>query len=342
MTTNTDYCQLDNELTLYDPTGAPLTVQGVQMAFTKAEGKVTACRLTCRVSPLLYQQIDQHALFNLNPKMRGTMSAEPFQSEQDIEIESLLHPELLPQLMEHATTIDEAVAFLLDPDQSGADNPFLSTDHWFGLSVKQSHGDVKIGYETHWLDSSMVFPNISNNTQTLEEMAEQVLDKAGFTSSAEVATMAEQDTILESIVNFFKADEWPFTRIQNEPALRMAFQGDNGQFTCYAQARESQRQFIFYSICPIKVPENKRLLVAEFLTRANYGMIMGNFELDLRDGEVRYKTSIDVEGDRLSLPLSQHVVYPNVMMMDRYLPGIMMVAYGGLTSEQAIQQIENG
>jgi len=35
--------------------------------------------------------------------------------------------------------------------------------------------------------------------------------------------------------------------------------------------------------------------VNEFLTRANYGLNIGNFEMDFQDGEIRFKTAIDVE-----------------------------------------------
>ena len=34
--------------------------------------------------------------------------------------------------------------------------------------------------------------------------------------------------------------------------------------------------------------EIKRQDIAEYLTRANYGMVMGNFEMDYSDGEIRY------------------------------------------------------
>ncbi len=88
----------------------------------------------------------------------------------------------------------------------------------------------------------------------------------------------------------------------------MAFQGVNGKWTCYTRAREEQAQFVFYSICSVNAPENKRQSLAEFLTRANFGMIIGNFELDFASGEISYKTSVDVEGDRLSfLPIEQLV-----------------------------------
>jgi hypothetical protein len=119
--------------------------------------------------------------------------------------------------------------------------------------------------------------------------------------------------------------------------LRIAFQGDNGKWTCYAKARVEQEQFVFYSVCPVNAPESKRLAIAEFLTRANSGMIIGNFELDFADGEIRYKTSIDVEGDSLSSALIKRVVYANVTMMDEYLPGIMSVISGDVSPEKAIR-----
>jgi hypothetical protein len=56
--------------------------------------------------------------------------------------------------------------------------------------------------------------------------------------------------------------------------------------------------------------------IAEFLTRANYGMTISNFDLDFADREIRYKTSIDVQGDFLSFELIKQLVYANVTMMD--------------------------
>ncbi|MBP0018071.1 MAG: hypothetical protein J7647_10995 [Cyanobacteria bacterium SBLK] len=68
--------------------------------------------------------------------------------------------------------------------------------------------------------------------------------------------------------------------------------------------------------------------------------MLGNFELDFEDGEIRYKTSIDVESDRLTPALIKQIVYPNVMMMDEYLPGILAVINGDKTPREAIAQIE--
>ena len=44
-----------------------------------------------------------------------------------------------------------------------------------------------------------------------------------------------------------------------------------------------------------KFPENKREMVSEYINRVNYGTILGNFEIDMNDGEVHYKTSVNYE-----------------------------------------------
>ncbi len=63
--------------------------------------------------------------------------------------------------------------------------------------------------------------------------------------------------------------------------------------------RETAQQVIVYTIRPDDVPESRRRELAEFLTWANYGLAIGNFELDFSDGEVRYKSSVDLDGTTL-------------------------------------------
>ncbi len=147
-------------------------------------------------------------------------------------------------------------------------------------------------------------------------------------------------TILQQMLNFFTEDDWHFTKQQGESVLQLPFQGKNGSWNCYANAREEKKQFVFYSLCPITAPEDKRQAVAEFLTRANYGLMIGNFELDFSDGEIRYKTSIDLAGENLSFALIKNLVYTNVTMMDEYLPGILSVIDDGVSPKEAITKIE--
>jgi len=387
MSTKTEHCHLDTELTLRDRSHSPLAVRVVSLSLIKQDDEVIECRLTFKVNPQLYQRIETEALFNLKPEVRRPLSAGNFLPSPDIFIEIGLQPNLLPQPIERAADANVAATYILNLSQEQPDNPLLSTESWLGLSVKQQQESGETGYRTIWADitasafvlaatdgsSDQVNEAIANffkesieanlptvtqfaTSQIAEEMTnyfKQVADTSldGLTNSVTSILQEELEAgfkspttdgqFFEEIVNFFEEDGWPFVQIEGEQLLQMVFQGENGKWTCYAKARDDPEQFVFYSVCPVNTPDSKRLAVAEFLTRANSGMIIGNFEMDFEDGEIRYKTSIDVEDDSLSCALIKRLVYANVMMMDAYLPGIMSVIYGDVTPLDAIAQIES-
>jgi hypothetical protein len=151
---------------------------------------------------------------------------------------------------------------------------------------------------------------------------------------------ADTHTLIETLTRFFADNEWPVTPLADESVLQLAFQGTHGRWLCFAQAREDMSQVVFYSVAPVQIPEEKRLAVSEFITRANYGLILGNFELDFADGELRYKTSLDTDGTLLTDQLLQPITFANVSTMDRYLPGLMAVLYGNVPPAAAVEQIE--
>ena len=153
--------------------------------------------------------------------------------------------------------------------------------------------------------------------------------------------MAESQ-IFNALVLFFEEDGWDFQRVEGASVLSMGFSGKNGKWLCYAHAREEEAQFAFYSVLSINVPADKRHKVAEFITRANYGMMIGNFEMDYVDGEIRYKTSIDVEGTDLTSTMIQQLVYPNLIITDHYFEGIMRVVYSDDTPVDILDGIDFG
>ena len=146
--------------------------------------------------------------------------------------------------------------------------------------------------------------------------------------------------IMDGIKTFFTSDDWNFTEETEGAFLRMGFRGKDGSWRCIARAREQQEQVVFYSIPEVNVPEERRAAMAEFITRANYGTIVGIFEMDYSDGEVRYKTSIDFEGSEVSAAHCKQLVYANVYTMDRYLKGILAVAFGGKDALEAVNEVE--
>jgi hypothetical protein len=139
----------------------------------------------------------------------------------------------------------------------------------------------------------------------------------------------------EVVRRFFEDKGWTVRELE-DGSLALTFDGQHGRWRCRMFLDESLGQLSFYSILPELVPADRRAAVVEFVTRANVELILGNFELDLDRGELRFKTSIDVEGDRLTAALLTHVVHANVLSMDRYLPGLARVADPDLSRRWAV------
>lgn len=147
------------------------------------------------------------------------------------------------------------------------------------------------------------------------------------------------ETLYQQMTRFFQTDGWP-CQADGASTLQTSCQGEHGRWFCLASAREDPAQFVMYSMFPVRIPALKRMRVAEYLLRANYGLVIGNFELDLDEGELRFRTSLDIQDTAFPSELLKPLVYTNVRMMDRYLPGLMAVLYAELTPQAALRLVE--
>lgn len=144
-------------------------------------------------------------------------------------------------------------------------------------------------------------------------------------------------TLFEIVTDYFQQQRWTFEAATDRPVLRLPFEHGGQTWTCYAEVREQQQRFLFYTVPPVTVPEAARRAMSELVTRANFGIPIGNLELDLADGELRCKTSIDVTGDRLSHPLIHQLVLTNLKIVRIYLPAVRAVLAGAAPADAIAQ-----
>jgi hypothetical protein len=134
--------------------------------------------------------------------------------------------------------------------------------------------------------------------------------------------------LFDQVVAYLRDREIQYVVDPNGLVVGFSGASETAAWNVYIATLEPERQVLVHSILEEHVPEDRRTDVALFLTRANFGIILGNFELDLDDGELRYKTSVDVDGDHLSEALLDNIVAGNVAMFSRYLAGIDAVIAG--------------
>jgi hypothetical protein len=148
--------------------------------------------------------------------------------------------------------------------------------------------------------------------------------------------------LFDRTCRYFQDRAIPHALHEDLPIVRVDYEGANGTWVLYARAEEEEQALVVLSEWPERVPEHRRLAMAEFLTRANYGLTIGNFELDFADGEVRFKTSVDVEGTTLEYPMIHTLVTANLHTTDQYAPGIIAMMRDGSSAVEEVACIEAG
>jgi len=147
--------------------------------------------------------------------------------------------------------------------------------------------------------------------------------------------------MMQVVEQTLREEEISYKPLPHDPhSLGIRFQGVQGEWLSVVIVREEIQEVVFYSVAPHSVPTERRADVAEFLMRANYGLAIGNFEMDFDDGEVRFRTGLDVENDRLSPALLKSLMYSNWVTLDRYLPGLEAVIAGQVSPANAVEQAE--
>jgi hypothetical protein len=175
-------------------------------------------------------------------------------------------------------------------------------------------------------------------------MEELRADLAGATgdAAAVAADVAASDggggTLLAALKREFGENRWPYSEVQGVPVLLSELSGALGRWPFYAHVVEDKDLILLYSICPLRAPEGRRHEMSQFLTRANYGLAVGNFELDFDDGEIRYKTVLQLHGDELDSSALKRLVRANGVAMETYLPGIGSVI-AGAPAVKAVESI---
>lgn len=106
--------------------------------------------------------------------------------------------------------------------------------------------------------------------------------------------------------------------------------GEHGTWHTYIQVTDDveARHVVIHAHLPALIPVSTRLKVAELLTRINYDLVLGNFELGLDDGELLLKTAVDLADGQLTQAMFERMYLLNSRVMNEYYGQIWNVAFG--------------
>ena len=117
--------------------------------------------------------------------------------------------------------------------------------------------------------------------------------------------------------------------------------GENTLYRNEISISQDGTLFQAYLYYPIAVRNEKfRASANELLTRANFGLPIGNFEFDIQEGVVRFHVSLPIGSFPLEKDVVARLLRAAVNASDRYFPALIQHLYAGITPEDAIYTAE--
>jgi len=289
----------DRELELVTLTGERLTASAKRLRVSgEADRRICALRLEADWGT--YTALTDGEWMGLAAAARGREAGGSFDPARPVELTAQLKPAVQRALWPDGAELDaEGVLRALLSEDAAARALLLHSESWLVTEVKQrvdvpeelAGGVLKQGYRTLWADGAPqpTAGTSASASRSLQAVAASYLQRAGL----------------------------PAERL-SEALLRVPYADEIGAWTMLVVTDEAEGVCIVYSIFPVPVAEERRADMAVFLNAENYDLALGSFELDPADGELRFRTSLDVEGDRLSEVLFARLFGTNAGMMTRY------------------------
>lgn len=128
---------------------------------------------------------------------------------------------------------------------------------------------------------------------------------------------------------------WEFDFDNKNGIIKLEIRGINTDFHSFLFVDEEQESLLCNTHIDQKIPSSKRLEVCDFMNRVNYELVNGNFEMDMDNGEIRYRTFLDLADAQPSQDQILNIVWNGVLGFDTYYPGLMKLLYGDYNPEEA-------
>lgn len=150
-----------------------------------------------------------------------------------------------------------------------------------------------------------------------------------------------QEQIVDAVRDWLNKDDWHYEYNAEKHLFKMGINLKSKIKSGRIFVDVKKDCYLVYLYSPIDGDKENLSELTKYLTMANYGLLNGNFELDMQDGEIRYKTYVNCAGlESLSPEVIEDSIYVGCYFMDRYGDGIAALALGFSDAETEIKKAE--
>jgi hypothetical protein len=127
---------------------------------------------------------------------------------------------------------------------------------------------------------------------------------------------------------------------RNEKRRQLSTYMNTGAIGSHMVITESRSFIKCVILIPIFAPPDRRASMAEAVCRANYGLHIGAFEIDLSDGEIRFRSALPTVDAHPSREALRCLTFFSCNVVSRYTTAFGEVVFKGADPKQAIETAE--
>jgi hypothetical protein len=155
--------------------------------------------------------------------------------------------------------------------------------------------------------------------------------------------MASATQLLNMVKDNFEEKGFRFGVHPDDNLISIVFPMEGKFSRVNVHIRFHDEHYIVNAYVPLNADKDCMHNVADYITRANYGLAFGNFELDFADGDIRYRLTNDCEDrESLSDSLIMKPISIALSVIKKYGDGLAAVIFGAKSPEDAINEAERG
>lgn len=210
-----------------------------------------------------------------------------------------------------------------DTDISGS-----STDLNHNVNRSANHS-VDNHVDNHF--DEVIYSSLSSNLDSRLDSSTDTDTDAYFDFDNDIDSMTQQNALNDTpIVNYLKQyfdeQQWHYNHYRpkssgsdnndSQQSHYLSFRMRNKNLDCgyLFRVQEHNNLLAVYGILPFLIPESHQSAAMLLITQINYDMLIGNLEMDINDGEIRYKNAIDVEAVGMDESTIDHLLQSVIAM----------------------------
>lgn len=152
-----------------------------------------------------------------------------------------------------------------------------------------------------------------------------------------VPTTQAHGAIFNAVVQFLQEKDWSFQQYDGGELIRIHLTGKKIVLNSHYLINDEMERLIFFTRFPVTITEDRRDEVMRLITRINWRLGVGSYEMDLDDGEVSFRSSVDLEGMSDFYPIIENLTLINLRIIDQQSDSLLRVAAAGMGADESYQ-----